>query len=95
VVAAHPPKENPMTMLETILTLTLFIVVPWCIWTAIDLWRLRRDLDEFMSRHRMHVEETSRHHAIIAALEDSRSRTADLDVPTIHRPVPEHFNEWR
>lgn len=31
----------------------------------------------------------------VEALEESHDTTADLDVPTIHRSVPEHFNEWR
>ncbi|MGP5931737.1 hypothetical protein [Corynebacterium glyciniphilum] len=75
-----------MTMLETILTLTLFIVVPWCVWTAIDLRSLRQDINALdddletesdlrRSLNRRHVELMAR----VGVLEYSRSRTTDVD----------------
>ncbi|MEJ6549871.1 hypothetical protein PQI66_09975 [Corynebacterium sp. USCH3] len=90
-----------MTILETILTLTLLVLVPWAVWSAIDLWRLRRGLNLIDAVHAEvayvevpdHERRLINHDTRLLTLEDSRSHTADLDVPTIHRPVPDDF--WR
>ncbi|MGN0097200.1 MAG: hypothetical protein ACI38U_14195 [Corynebacterium sp.] len=82
-----------MTFLETILTLTLLVVFPWCVWSAIDLRSLRQDINALdddletesdlrRSLNRRHVELMAR----VGVLEDSRSRTADLDVPSVDEP---------
>lgn len=93
---------RPVTILETILTLTLLVVVPWVVWSAIDLIALRRDVQAWdadlelesdlrRSLNRRHVELTAR----VDTLEDSRSRTADLDVPVLHQPIPPNFHRNR
>jgi hypothetical protein len=86
-----------VTFLETILTLTLLVVVPWVVWSAIDLWRLRRDVDllDDMATRTAHnlISAEANLKLDIHEVQDSRSRTADLDVPIIHRPVPDDF--WR
>ena len=105
-----------MTTLESILTLTLLILVPAVVWLAVDTWALRRDIgrldledDYIESRISLTIdtglEHAGRlwdHHLRIAALEDDRDTTSDLDVPDpdapttpTYRPVPAHFHEWR
>lgn len=86
-----------MTFLETILTLTLLIVVPWAVWSAIDLIALRRDVralgadaDRLDSRVGEHRQAWGRrlwdHHLRLAALEDAHDTIAPLDVPDVAEP---------
>ncbi|MDN6511586.1 MULTISPECIES: hypothetical protein [unclassified Corynebacterium] len=87
-----------MTALETLLTLTLLIVVPWCAWSAIDLVALRRDVrawdfdleteaDHRRSLGRRHVELMAR----VGVLEDARDTSSDIDVPDVddHPDAPD------
>lgn len=101
-----------MTFLETILTLSLLVVVPWAVWSAIDLVALHRDVRalgaDLETESDLRRSLAGRHIDLMAhvgALEDSRSRTAPLDVPTVdepeqpttptYRPVPPDFHTNR
>jgi hypothetical protein len=84
-------------------TAIVLIAVVWAVvGLAVAVWRLRKDVDAWdddletesdlrRSLNRRHVELTAR----VGVLEDSRSRTADIDVPVLHRTVPDDFNTNR
>ncbi|MGP9758876.1 hypothetical protein [Corynebacterium sp. AOP12-C2-36] len=99
-----------MTALETLLTLTLLIVVPWCAWSAIDLVALRRDVrglgadvDRLDGAVDYLTSAATLTEGRIDGLLEWRSRTAPLDVPSVdepdqlttHRPVPPDFHTNR
>lgn len=105
-----------MTVLEVLLILALLFTVPGVAWLAVDTWALRRDVDRLDGEARglsAHDDLSDKyhhswgrqlwdHHLRIAALEDARDTTGDLDVPDpdapttpVYRPAPAHFKEWR
>ncbi|WP_420100162.1 hypothetical protein [Corynebacterium sp.] len=99
----------------------VLIALVWAVLgLAVAVWRLRRrlrrdvhQLDEdfwgLLDASDRADERMDRHHLRLLALEDSRSRTADLDVPDVddhpgtpdqpttptYRPVPDDFNRNR
>lgn len=103
------------------LTDIVLIVLVWAVvGLAVAVWRVRRrlrqdvrQLDEdfwgLLDASERADERMDRHHLRILAVEDSRSRPADLDVPHVddhpdapdtpttptYRPVPDDFNRNR
>ncbi|MGP9760684.1 hypothetical protein [Corynebacterium sp. AOP12-C2-36] len=82
-----------MTPLETILTLSLLVVVPWAVWSAIDLIALRRDVrglgadvDRLDGAVDYLTSAATLTEGRIDGLLEWRSHTADLDVPTVDEP---------
>ena len=62
----------------------------------VELMARVEDLDDMATRTAHSLISTEANLKLdIHELEDSRSRTADVDVPTIHRPVPADFNRNR
>ncbi|WP_312979585.1 hypothetical protein [Corynebacterium sp.] len=81
-------------------TAIVLIAVVWAVVVlAVAVWRIRRRvilLDDMATRTAHNLISAESNLSIdIHELQDSRSRTADLDVPTIHRPIPPDFNRNR
>lgn len=84
---------RPVTILETILTLTLLVVVPWAVWSAIDLIALRRDVralgadaDRLDGAVDYLTSAATLTEGRIDGLLEWRSHTAPLDVPSVDEP---------
>lgn len=82
-----------MTPLETILTLSLLVVVPWAVWSAIDLIALRRDVrglgadvDRLDGAVDYLTSAATLTEGRIDGLLEWRSHTAPLDVPDVAEP---------
>lgn len=84
-----------MTYTDIVLIALVWAVVG----LAVAVCRLRRRvilLDDMATRTAHSLISTEANLKLdIHELQASRSRTADLDVPTIHRPVPADFNRNR
>lgn len=78
----------------------VLIALVWAVvGLAVAVWRVRRRvilLDDMATRTAHNLISAEANLKLdIREVQDSRSRTADLDVPVLHQPIPPNFHRNR